>query len=216
MKIVNIMGDCVPFLSVKPRPSEISTDFRTCDIHELLEMYPQYKSTGGYRDIFLFDAVRYQSLHIIEYLCENGEIVTLDIFNMAAITGNLDIMKYLCTKIKDINDNGFGSRALITACKYGHLNIVNFLYENKVDIRSEDDSALRFAAANNRMDITIYLLQRGARINFTNGMLYFVKENGTYSIWHCLLRAKIELSDEIQTELQKYDEKINLTKNARR
>lgn len=75
--------------------------------------------------------------------------------------GEFECIKYLEEEdFRQDNDQG-----LKQACKYGHINIVRFLVEEKgADINSGEDWAIHLATKNGHMEVILYLLEKGASV----------------------------------------------------
>lgn len=205
-----------PVFIKNPTNDHFSHILKNNDLQTIFRLYPQFDRTGMGHDDLLWYAALHDSFNIVESLCENGVFIAPTVLNVAASVGNLDMIRYLCKKIENINDQNFDTVStlqvcMLQACMQGHLHVVKFFHENGIDIHAQDDLALCYSSRWNRLETTIYLLQEGAKINFTHCETRFVKENDIYHILN-YRHGKIELSNEIQSELHK---KIPLTKNAR-
>ena len=75
--------------------------------------------------------------------------------------GEFECIKYLEEEdFRQDNDQG-----LKQACKYGHINIVRFLVEEKgADINSGEDWAIHLATKNGHIEVILYLLEKGASV----------------------------------------------------
>jgi hypothetical protein len=61
------------------------------------------------------------------------------------------------------------------ASRYNQLEIVKYLIEDMgVDVNINDDYALKNAVINGRTDITEYLIDKGANVNYRNGYLFYI------------------------------------------
>jgi ankyrin repeat protein len=74
---------------------------------------------------------------------------------LAAKYGNLNTVK---TVLSDIYDRRKYDEALIQGARYGNLEVVSYVYENKSPLPEHIDSAFRRAASNGHLQIIIYLL----------------------------------------------------------
>lgn len=72
--------------------------------------------------------------------------------------GNLPEMKRLIAQ--GVPMDCFSNGALLEACYYGHINIVAFLIESKVDINKNNGLELVIAFNNKRINIAEYLLRK--------------------------------------------------------
>lgn len=150
---------------------------------------------GGNSGILLRYAIEFEKNEIVRWLCENKVLSTrglcmtvqknnFDIVKMFCengidvngnngeliITsirfGNIDILKYLLTNGADINlCRDFDRNAIELACAAGRIDIVDILCEYGADINSS--LALATACRHNQMATARELIQRGARVNFS-------------------------------------------------
>lgn len=205
--------DCRPNCIQNFIKRELFDAIKNHDLHKVTELYLSYYSSGDSIDSLLWAAVYNNSFDIVKYLCEKGVVVTSSVINLAAFIGDLEVIKYLCGKID--NTGSLFESAILTASIRGHLDVVIFFHNIGVNIHTEKDLALCYSVYWEKIDVAIYLLQNGAKCNFKHHELHFVKENNTYHMWHYNDGVK-QLSEEIQIKLQKYNNNIHLTKNARR
>jgi hypothetical protein len=69
---------------------------------------------------------------------------------------------------------------LSDACRYGQLDVVKYLVEEKgVDIHILDELPLKNTVINGKTDIAEYLIDKGANVNVENGRLF-------YAAWDCM------------------------------
>ena len=78
----------------------------------------------------------------------------------AAQDNSIKTIKYLFEFCEEETIN----LAFHIASGYGHLDLVKFFVENKIDINSENGYALRIAIHYNNYDVVQYLLENGADI----------------------------------------------------
>lgn len=93
---------------------------------------------------------------------------------IACFFGNLNVVKYLVKHNADLHiQNDYGHTCFHWASRSGHLEIVKYLLKtNKIFIDHVDNygcTALYFACQNNCLDVAVYLVNNGARIDVKNG-----------------------------------------------
>ena len=125
-------------------------------------------------------AVENGHLRILEYILERTskqeDLINQENLTQACKNGFLSILKLLLKECPNTDLHG----PFLTACIYGHLLIVEYL-TNLVDIRQNDDLALRFAAACNQGEIIKYLLSKGANIHANNDECLEILQRYHYS-----------------------------------
>lgn len=100
-------------------------------------------------------------------------------WNYAARTGNLQVIKILCTN----NSSGFTRDSMDLSATNGHLKVVKFLCQAKPRNAYIDNYAIDYAASNNHLDVVKWLHQntlgkfskRGIEMAAENGHLRVVK-----------------------------------------
>lgn len=103
------------------------------------------------------------------YLNKNGYTTAMDyniVVGWVAEKGYLDVLKYLCRNIADIEL--YYREALISAVMCGQLEVVKYLHENGVDITANDNEAIIYASNCGRLEILKYLCENGADITARN------------------------------------------------
>lgn len=92
-----------------------------------------------------------------------------ELFIYACKIGLLDIVMNICqNKLVDINfKNGL---PLKTACIYGNLIIVKYLFFNKVDINIDNGAPLIMSLYKNNYEISKFLIENGADVNILDEM----------------------------------------------
>ncbi len=80
---------------------------------------------------------------------------------LAAITGQIELVRLLVEKGADINNNAGSGTALEFAAENGHLNVVKYLLDNGAKSHQED-YALSCAIDYNQTDVVKLLLEKGA------------------------------------------------------
>lgn len=86
--------------------------------------------------------------------------------------GFIDLYIYLC-KIKNIYFSQTKNEAFIISCKYGHLAIVEILFNKNVDIHFRDDLSLSLAVKNGHLEIVKFLLNN--KFNHNSILTYIGK-----------------------------------------
>lgn len=129
----------------------------------------------------LIDYIANNDDESIRYSIEQG-IIDVDGKNsigntnlmIACFFGNLNVVKYLVKHGADLNmQNDYGHTCFHWASRSGHLEIVEYLLKtDKIFIDHVDNygcTALYFACQNNRLNVAVYLVNNGARIDVKNG-----------------------------------------------
>eukprot|EP00919_Chromeraceae_sp_WS-2016_P005322 GHVR01012541.1.p1 GENE.GHVR01012541.1~~GHVR01012541.1.p1 ORF type:complete len:1050 (+),score=256.13 GHVR01012541.1:34-3150(+) len=86
----------------------------------------------------------------------------------ASRDGHVSLVKEIY-KNKHFKEDG-GTSGLMGACEGGHIDIVNFLLDNKVDVNLKDknkQTAIHFASMNGNVEIVQKLIKYGASINIS-------------------------------------------------
>ena len=98
-----------------------------------------------------------------------SDIYQYDWINMAALNGQLDIVKVLVENGADVDvKDADNNTALHNATLRGHLEIVKLLIENSADVNAQDNddqTALHIAAEFGYLEIVKRLIENGADIN---------------------------------------------------
>lgn len=123
-------------------------------------------------------AIKYKQIDIIRFLIkikeelsfEDTNSVIDEIFYDCACNGEIDNIKYLISQEFKFTKNAMSS-SLITACVWGHLNIVEYLNEmHSFDVlcKNDDNDSLVEACANGNIDIVKYLGNLGGNTYICN------------------------------------------------
>ena len=124
----------------------------------------------------------------LDQLLLNPDVDQTLLFILASKYGSLDIMKTL----KNADPSAQNNRALILACEFGHLDIVDFLIENpKVNLTDVDNMSIILAAENGHVNIVNTLLSKtkvdpAARNNMA---IRIASDNGYFEIVESLLNT---------------------------
>ena len=117
-------------------------------------------------------------LEIIKYLIDIGvnvfSVQNIPFYN-AVINGKIEVIKYLFTLNANIIHVDNGS-AVQWASEGGHLEVVQFLVENNVNIHI-NNSALYISLLNDHFDIAKYLISNGLDIHNDNDRVVRVVAN---------------------------------------
>jgi ankyrin repeat protein len=70
---------------------------------------------------------------------------------------------------KNINIRSNNDEALIISARNGHLEVVKYLIEEGSDIHAKNNRALCWSANNGYVEVVKYLVEQGADINVNNG-----------------------------------------------
>ncbi|KYR02761.1 hypothetical protein DLAC_00224 [Tieghemostelium lacteum] len=120
-----------------------------------LWIYENYREMvhQNYRvfDEFCFGIDR-GNLKILEFLYSKGVESSVEAMNNAAISGRLDIVKYLVS----IDREDSTCKAVDYAAKEGHLEVVKYLLENS--IQNCTDKAIFYASQSGHLEVVKYLL----------------------------------------------------------
>ncbi|MBN2018412.1 MAG: ankyrin repeat domain-containing protein [Candidatus Cloacimonetes bacterium] len=147
----------------------------------------------------IFEAIQNNNIdEVTTFVTDNPDILNerdeqyCDPLTVAAIAGNLDIMKYLISQGADINTiDREGSNLLHNAAANGHLEVVQYLLDQGFDINAEDangNTALLFASSHNNFDLIKFLLDKGADLEAES-------INGTNVILNSAFAGNIEIVD---------------------
>lgn len=124
--------------------------------------YLTERGTEFYESDLLSDLLTIASenghLDIVQYLVENVEMNAVNIddgFIGASYSGYVEIMKYLVKYSAHMDE-----RSLYFASERGHLEAVKYLVENGVNIKMENNNALRLALENEHLEIARYLISQ--------------------------------------------------------
>jgi len=114
----------------------------------------------------LISAVKGRQLKNVVYLLQLGADDYDEALTTATIVDDIDIVKLLITYTKDV------LIAIILAARRGHIDILKVL----LSVNTDDilDEVMREAAANNHIDIVLYVLELGAK-DFDDAMVYAAK-----------------------------------------
>ena len=120
------------------------------------------------------DALYYSSMNghieVVKFLVENeGDIFSKNgdndlrmisnngyLASIKHLIDNIDKQKYICSHY---------NYCFINAAENGHIEVVKFLAENKANIHSYSDKALRSAAKNGHLEVVKFLVENGADIH---------------------------------------------------
>lgn len=116
---------------------------------------------------------KYRGQSAIDYINKVEELYSTDftsftdyknkeVLNIAAISGYIDVIKYLHINGCDINYN---SQALRRSSENGHIEIVKYLVQQGADINMFDGHALTWAVYYGHLEVVKYLIEQGADIN---------------------------------------------------
>lgn len=92
-------------------------------------------------------------------------------------SGNLEQLKELLDKIKDINavEPWTGDTALMLASRYGHLEMVEYIIAKGADVNyvneEENATALTYAAKSDHAEVVKTLVENGASIDYLDSKL---------------------------------------------
>ncbi len=104
----------------------------------------------------------------------------------ASENGLLDVVEYLISNGADINSL---CKNIHVIAQNGHLNIIKFFAEKKLDFHYENDKPLRIAAEYGQLDVVKYLVSIGLDINKESS--YCIKkasENGHIDVVEFLIQ----------------------------
>lgn len=123
----------------------------------------------------LMFAARYGHTDIVHFLIEKGADIAWHDKNghsslyLAAQYGHIKAVRLLLKKGAHIWNTQDKWSALLTAIEHKHIAIINFLFENGVDVNWHSQnrwSALMFAAAYGHTEVVRFLLKKDADINW--------------------------------------------------
>ena len=122
-------------------------------------------------------------------------------FLLAAISGSLEMMKYLVSKQCNVLDqDNEGLTALHYACQHGKLNLVKYLVENYPDIltiKEESKPPLVISGYSGSVDIVKYLMTKGCNIldKDTDGctVLHYACQKGNVELVQYLVEYNSDL-----------------------
>ena len=118
--------------------------------------------------------------NVIEMLLNRGINIDMnngDMLTSACLRGDLKTVKMLEKRGADID-----IEAIIAASRNGHLPIVEFLCEKKVNIHKREDSALRLASYNGHYSVVRFLLENYNNFTGLNVALEHASKEGHFSI----------------------------------
>ena len=140
----------------------------------------------------IFDALEDDNIEQVEELIlQDPDVLQerndafCDPLTVAAIKGNLDLMKFMISQGADITTiDREGSNLLHNAAANGHLEVVEYLIDQNFDVNTADgngNTALLFASSLNNLELVKYLLEQGADVQAesTNGTTAML--NGVFS-----------------------------------
>lgn len=122
-------------------------------------------------------------------------------FRFAAISGSLEIVKYLSELGANVHAENEG--ALREACGCGHLDIVKYLirYHN-CDMHAYDNEAIEWAALQDRWDVLKYLIDQTDSEKFSSetmcesygAVLYYTCTSGNFEMVKYLIYKGISIN----------------------
>jgi ankyrin repeat protein len=138
---------------------------------------------GAYLHFFQDGAVSLAAgeghLDIVKYLVNLGSGIPPYSLIEAAANGHFKVVKYLIEEKNVIPTEIALTRAIL----FGRTDIVRYLIERGVDIHTENDYALRWAAKNGDLELVKFLMNFGANIHAENDFaLLWAVENGHFDI----------------------------------
>lgn len=180
---------------------------------DLVRLFCQYANPDGVdnEQYPLATAISFRYSEAITALVESG--ATIDNIISASAIGNLEMVKTLFHQDLPSYINSFGmitesqkelrELALSAACMMGHLEIVQFLVEQDVDIDAkssiEGGSALVEASINNRIEVVKYLLTQNVDIASQDNQGFTALH---WATWHGYLElAKLLLEHNAPLEI---------------
>ncbi len=124
----------------------------------------------------IFEAIQNNDLEEVTTLVKNDPDILIerndqycDPLTVAAIVGDLVIMKYLISQGADISTlDREGSNLLHNAAANGHLDVVKYLVDHGFDINTEDangNTAILFASGFDNLELIQYLVDNGASLD---------------------------------------------------
>lgn len=145
----------------------------------------------------IFEAINDNNLEEIQnIITENPDVINerddryCDPLTVAAIGGNLEIMKYLISQDADIYTiDREGSNLLHNSAANGHLDVVEYLIDHGFDVNAADgngNTALLFALQSGDIELVNYLLEQGAEIFVEN-------VNGSTAMLNGIVSGNIEI-----------------------
>lgn len=131
-------------------------------------------------------------------------------FLQAVAMGDLPRVQELAPQV---NLSAYNNAALYLAVCNGHLPVLQFLHQNRVDIRYWDDVAVRWAAENGHVDILRYLQENGLDLHDEDNLaLIFAGRNGHLPAFKYLHEqgGNIRADDDLAARLATADLQIHI------
>ena len=122
----------------------------------------------------LKDAILFNITDLVKLLVKNEDDVKYidpnsKLLVQVCVNNNLDVLKIL---IKYFNLNIHNGKELLYACINENLEMVVYLIENGIDLKINDNKALRISAKYGYIEIVKYLIENGADVNVINKKYY--------------------------------------------
>lgn len=152
----------------------------------------------------LFDVRFYVEKNLADFLKEYPSLEKEEIFdniNYLCLTpaifassnsGDLEILSYL--KEKKFNFNFKNLICLTKAASYNLIKIVDFLFNQNIDIKSNNGEAINFAILNNHIDMIKTLLKNGETI-FHDKLIYSSVSTGNIRITKFLIEKGFDIKN---------------------
>lgn len=165
----------------------------------------------------LFNAVSHGYIHIADFLIKNGALIHHDndyILKEAVRKGNLEMVYFLL-----INGANVNTGALYTSIVFERYHITSYLIEIGVFI---DRACLKHCIDAKKIEITKYLIKKGAMIRFDNDypLITSITNKWYIGINYLLLHYKIDklkevlLNDNCKNKLLQYLLKCEINMNS--
>ncbi len=184
-----------------------ASDLGIIDIVDIiLDAGAQVNAVDDLSETALMSAAEKGHTEIAQALIDNGADVNArntlgDTALMLAVFGNIETVKTLWNADADIHiTNNYGETALKFAIMWGNTETVQTILDANAEINRANnlDTALIFAASNNRPKITRMLLDKGSNVNATdsksNTPLIWAARNGHPEIVQILLSANANVN----------------------
>lgn len=169
---------------------------------------PETYTTLGIEFPFIDYCVKNGFVRLMQYLLQRNKYSPNGIsysFALAALYGNLEIVKILFDNGADVHHNN--EYALRCGAEKGFLEIVQFLVEKGANLHADNDYALEWSIRKGKTDVACYLLDNGADFCASHKTpIYCAINTDNHEIFEKMMQKGLQLDEMMDNNRTVIDE----------
>ena len=149
-----------------------------------------------YEENVLHYAISSGNIEIVEYILNKQDLeIPRYALTIASISGNLSLVHYIHSKLKDDRKENIFSSAFISAAHNGHLDIVRYFFDTS---KKDAPKAIALASSGGHKNVVEYLLMNGISPNGISddgkSALIYAIETSNKDIIELLIKYNVDIN----------------------